>query len=92
MLLRKLVVQATQLTLTDCYLPEKPTGPHNYAQSVPTVVTKGANSDLKIASAIIFNKRITTYRVIKFFAMNHGNYLAFRLVTYFFYLILLSRF
>ena len=50
-----IVVRATQLTLIDCYLPLKPTGLHNYAHLVLTVLTKGANSDLKIASAIILN-------------------------------------
>ena len=53
LLQRKLPVRATQLTLIDCYLPEKPSGPHNYARLVLTVLTKGANSDLKIVSAII---------------------------------------
>ena len=53
-------------------------------------LTKDANSDLKIASAIILNKRITTYRVIKFFEMNRGNVAvcAFLPVTFIFYLIL----
>ena len=48
-------VRATQLTLIDCYLPERPTGPRNFAHLVLTVLTKGANLDLKIASAIIHN-------------------------------------
>ena len=50
-------VISTQLTLIDCYLPEKPTGPHNvnFAHLVLTVLIKGANLDLKIASAIILN-------------------------------------
>ena len=48
-------VRATQFTLIDCYLPEKPTGPRNFAHLVLTVLTKGANLDLKIASAIILN-------------------------------------
>ena len=53
---RKLSVRATQLTLIDCYLPGKSIGPHNYAHLlVLTVLTKGANSDLKIASAKILN-------------------------------------
>ena len=55
LLLIKLLVRGTQLILIDCYLPEKRTGPHNYAHLVLTVLTKGANSDLKIASAIILN-------------------------------------
>ena len=43
--------------------------------------------------AIILNKRITTYRVIKFFAMNRDNFAvcAFWPVTFIFYFILLSR-
>ena len=48
-------MKENKLTLTDCYLPEKPTGPHNYAHLVLTVLIKGANLDLKIASAIILN-------------------------------------
>ena len=51
---------------------------------------KDANSDLKIASAIILNKRITTYRVIKFFEMNRGIVAVCALLplTFIFYLIL----
>lgn len=94
LLQRKLPVRATQLTLIDCYLPEKPTGPRNFAHLVLTVLTKGANLDLKIASAIILNWRIATYRVIKFFAMNCGSIAvcAFLPVTFIFYVILLSGF
>ena len=69
--------------MIDCYLAEKPTGPHNLAHL-------DANSDLKIASAIILNKRITTYRVIKFFEMNRGIVAVCALLplTFIFYLIL----
>ena len=35
LLLRKLPARETQLTLIDCYSPEKPTGLHNYAHLIP---------------------------------------------------------
>ena len=41
--------------LIGCYSPEKPIGPHNYAHLILMVLTKDANSDPKIASAIILN-------------------------------------
>ena len=34
-LLRQLPARETQLTLIDCYSPEKPTGLHNYAHLIP---------------------------------------------------------
>ena len=34
-LLRKLPARETQLTLIDCYSPEKPTELHNYAHLIP---------------------------------------------------------
>ena len=53
--LSKLPARGTQLILIDCYIPEKTTGLHSYAHLILTVLTKDANSDLKVASAIILN-------------------------------------
>ena len=92
--IEKIISQGDAAHIDRLLLTREAYWPHNYAHLVLTVLTKGANSDLKIVSTIILNYCITTYRVIKFFAMNRGNFAvcAFLPVTSIFYVILMSGF